>query len=302
MTWGRPFVFAIAATVAVFTSNAQLISPASGNISTNFAVLNPPTPPPRQPPVAFFRQLLAMTPTERNNSLTNRTPETKARILAKVREYQSLGADERELRLRATELRWWLTPLLRLNRTERDVQLTSVPADLQELVKARLDQWNLLPPPLQQEFLANDKTLHYFARVESTNSVVATEEQQKLSEQFNQFFELTAEEKAQTLSTLSEVERAQMEKTLQSFDQLPPQQRKQCIKNYTKFAGMTGAERAEFLKSAEKWSQMTPKERQSWRELVDHIPQWPPMPPSSVPQNLMPPIPKAARASVATNP
>jgi hypothetical protein len=302
MTWVRQFIFALAATVAVSASKAQPIAPEPEKKVSNFAALHPPTPPPRQPPVVFFRQLLAMTPTERNNSLTNRTPETKALILAKVREYQSLGADERELRLRATELRWWLTPLLRLNQAEQALQLAKVPGDLQDLVKARLNQWNLLPPQLQQEFLANDKTLHYFARVESTNSVTVTEEQQKLSEQFNQFFELTAEEKAQTLSNLSEVERAQMEKTLQSFGQLTPQQRKQCIKNYTKFAGMTATERTEFLKSAEKWSQMTPKERQTWRELVNHIPQWPPMPPSSVPQNLMPPMPKATRSSVATNP
>jgi hypothetical protein len=302
MTWVRQFIFALAATVAVSASKAQPIAPEPEKKVSNFAALHPPTPPPRQPPVVFFRQLLAMTPTERNNPLTNRTPETKALILAKVREYQSLGADERELRLRATELRWWLTPLLRLNQAEQALQLAKVPGDLQDLVKARLNQWNLLPPQLQQEFLANDKTLHYFARVESTNSVTVTEEQQKLSEQFNQFFELTAEEKAQTLSNLSEVERAQMEKTLQSFGQLTPQQRKQCIKNYTKFAGMTATERTEFLKSAEKWSQMTPKERQTWRELVNHIPQWPPMPPSSVPQNLMPPMPKATRSSVATNP
>jgi hypothetical protein len=302
MTRVRQSIFALAAALAVVTTNAQPTAPVPPKISGNNANLTPPTLPPRQPPVTFFRQLLAMSVTERNQSLTNRTPETRARILAKVHEYQVLGADERELRLRATELRWWLTPLLRTSSPERDAQLAKVPADLQELVKSRLAQWNLLPPPLQAELLANDKTLHYFARVEPTNAVVATEEQQKISEQFNQFFELTAEEKAQTLNTLSEAERNQMENTLQSFEKLPPQQRKQCVKNYTKFAGMTATERTEFLKSAEKWSSMTPKERQTWRDLVTHIPQWPPMPPTIVPPNLLPPLPKAVRASVATNP
>ena len=116
----------------------------------------------------FFRQLVVMSPAERNNSLTNRSPEARARILAKVREYQALGPDERELRLRATELRWYLTPLLRSPATERATRLAQVPPDLRELAKTRLTQWDLLPPPLQQEFLANDKTLHYFAHVEAT--------------------------------------------------------------------------------------------------------------------------------------
>ena len=43
-----------------------------------------------------------------------------------------------------------------------------------------------------------------------------------ISAQFNQFFELTPDEKQETLNTLSDAERAQMEKTLQSFSALPP--------------------------------------------------------------------------------
>lgn len=259
--------------------------------------------PQTQSPVTFFRQLLAMNPVERNNSLTNRLPETRARILAKVHEYQALSPDERELRLRATELRWWLTPLLHTSPINREPRLTQVPDDLRGLVQSRLTQWDLLPPPLQQEFLDNDKALHYFARVETNNVVAATPEQRQISDQFNQFFEFTPKEKQQTLATLSESERAQMEKTLKTFEQLPPQQRMQCVRNYAKFAGMSNPERAEFLKNAEHWSQMSPQERQSWRDLVAHVPLWPPLPPPSVPANLMPPMiqPKAYKPSMATN-
>jgi hypothetical protein len=261
-----------------------------------------PIIPRPQSPVDYFRRLLAMSPVERNNSLTNRPPEARARILAKVREYQMLGPDERELRLRATDLRWWLTPLLRTPPADREARLAQVPDDLRDLVRSRLKQWDILPPPLQQELLANDRTLHYFARVETTNSVAATPEQQKISDQFNQFFELTPKEKQQTLGTLSDAERAQMEKTLQTFEKLPPQQRFLCVRNYTKFAGMSAAERAEFLKNAESWAKLPPNERQAWRDLVNHIPEWPPLPPRIVPANLIPHPPvKNPRASMATN-
>ena len=37
--------------------------------------------------------------------------------------------------------------------------------EMGDLVKSRLAQWDLLPPPLQQEFLANEKTLHYLAGI-----------------------------------------------------------------------------------------------------------------------------------------
>jgi hypothetical protein len=91
-----------------------------------------------------------------------------------------------------------------------------------------------------------------------------------------------------------------MEKTLQSFEQLPPPQRRQCVHNYAKFAGMSATERAEFLKNAESWSKMSPAERQTWRDLVTHVPLWPPAPPLVMPP-LPPAMPKIPRASVATN-
>ncbi len=255
-----------------------------------------------QSPVDFFRQLLAMTPAQLNNSLTNRSPEARARILTKVHEYQKLAPNERELRLRATELRWWLTPMLRMEPQNRASRLSLVPGDLRGLVDSRLRRWDLLPPPLKDEMLANDRTLHYFARVDATNSTTLTAGQQKLSDQFNQLFDLTAAEKQSTLSSLSEVEREQMEKTLKTFEKLPPQQRYLCIRNYAKFAGMSPAERATFLKNAESWSKLPPQERQAWRDLVAQIPQWPPMPPPRVPANIIPPtLPKMQPPGVATN-
>ena len=288
----RPVIFCLAAGLAVFTVCAQT-PPA------------PPATPPPQSPVTFFRGLLALTPAERNSALASRSPEARTRILAKVQEYQKLDANERELRLRATELRWYLTPLFRTNSAGRAPRLAQVPEDLRGLVTSRLAQWDALPPALQKEFLDNDRALHYFAHVEVTNSATAGPEAQKLSEQFSQIFELTAAERQQVLGTLPDGERAAMEKTLQSFDQLTPQQRLLCVRNYAKFAGMSGTERTDFLKNAEHWSQMSPEERKSWRDLVAHVPQWPPMPVTTLKSAgpMLPPhiAPKPIRPSMATN-
>ena len=301
MSWLCQSVFCLIAAVGM-AALAQS-PPLPGLVKRIPAATNlmPPLPQ-MQSPVNFFRQLLAMSPRERVDSLTNRPPEIRARILAKVREYQALGPDERELRLRATELRWYLTPLLRAPPAGREARLAQVPEELRGLIQTRLGQWDILPPPLQSEFLASDKMLHYFAGVETTNQPAITPEQQTLTEQFNRFFELTAVEKKEALKTLSAAERRQMEKTLQSFEQLPPSQRLLCVRNYAKFTGLSAAERAEFLKNADRWSQLSPQERQAWRELVARVPQWPPMPPVPVPPNLVPHLPaNIPRASMATN-
>jgi len=303
MSWLYQFIFSLAllAGIPALAQNPPLPGAESSSPSSA-SLLPPPLPPARSSPVVFFRQLLALSPLERTALLTNRTPEARATILAKVREYQALAPDECELRLRATELRWYLTPLLRLAATNREARLDTVPDHLRELVEARLVRWDILPPPLQQEFLANDRALHYFAHLETTNSTPVSPEQARIAGQFNQFFELTPAERRQTLTTLSPAERTQMEATLQAFAQLPPQQRFTCVRNYAKFAGMTPAARSEFLKNAESWTKMSPAERRLWRDLVQNVPIWPPMPPPVIPRNLMPhSAPKIPRANVATN-
>jgi predicted Fe-S protein YdhL (DUF1289 family) len=268
--------------------------------------------------VDVFRQLLALPPDERENFLTNRPPETRARLLAKAAEYEALDPDERELRLRATELRWYLPPLLRESPTNRAALLAQVPDGVRGLVQSRLEEWTILPPPLQQEFLENERTLTYFTQIDPSKATLtmpgsggspalsdgdqahwdalSENERRQVTAQFNQFFELTPDEKQKTLNTLSDAERTQMEKTLQSFDKMPPAQRAECVNAFAKFASMDAPQRAEFLKNAARWSEMSPAERQAWRDLVVNVPQWPPLPPG-----FRPPPPAETSPAVATN-
>ena len=300
------------------------VCPLPAENPTNFPASIKPFPaqtsavPQARSPVDLFRQLLAMTAGERENFLTNRPPETRARIIAKLGEYEALNADDRELRLRATELRWYLEPLLREPPTNRAARLAQVPDDLRKLVQNRLDEWMILPPPLQQEFLDNERTLSYFTQLDPRKTAPASPEpvgQPALSEddqahwnalseiqrrqvtaQFNHFFELTPDEKQKTLNTLSDAERRQMEKTLQSFDKMPPDQRDECVNAFAKFSSMDARQRAEFLVNAARWSEMSPAERQAWRDLVVNVPQWPPLPPG-----FLPPAPAETAPAVATN-
>jgi hypothetical protein len=251
--------------------------------------------------VALFRRLLSLSQKERNDYLTNRPPEFRAALQAKIQEYLAMDPEDRELRLRATELRWQLLPLLGTPPADRGPRLALVSEDLLPLVQSRLAEWDKLPPTLQQEFLTNNHTLPYFAVVASANQTAADNPagtaSQNLAAQFNQFFELTPGEKHRILQT-------QMELALQAFAKLSLPQRLQCIRSFTKFAGLNPVERAEFLKNASRWAQMTPQERQIWRDLVARVPAWPPLPPSALMPPLPPrvaPPPRREHSPVATN-
>jgi Protein of unknown function (DUF3106) len=301
----RPGRLILAVTVLGLLNFARLASPALLAQDANSRAkqhpdtnqIAPPLPPPlspvpeRKPPVTLFRELLAMDPAERQKALADRTPENRKLILAKVREYESLKPDVRELRLRATELRWYLLPLMRMAPADRANRIEQIPANDRSMVVARLREWDKLPADVQKQLVDNEATLRYFTEVQDTRVRSLSEEQKrklqagiaqwqampedqrdKLMNRFNRFFVLTSDEKESALKTLSEPERLQIEKTLRSFAQLPASQRAQCIRSFEKFASLSVLERQQFLKNAERWKVMKPAERQAWRELVNSMP------------------------------
>lgn len=292
----------------VFTASLTFAQPSSV----------PPSPP-YTSPVAYFRELLAMNYAELEMELAKRPQPQRAALLAKIEEYTNMPADQRELRLGATELRYHLLPLFRMNPEARSNRLAAVPSGLRELIEARLLQWTLLPPDFQKQLLENEAALSLFSRIHPEAppepadlfrkpapgagqlpagqlerwSALSLGEQTQLLASFQRFFLLTEDEKERTLRTLSPQEQRAMERTLQKFDALPPAQRAACVRSFQQFALMPPAERAQFLKNAEKWQAMTPEERQEWRDAVDSIAAMPPLPPGVEPVLApdMPPLP-----------
>jgi hypothetical protein len=319
---------------AQVATNHTVSAPANSTNARPFVPGPPALPKPVPPlpqvrsPVSFFRELLAMNATERKQALTNRPSEIQKQILADVREYESLQPDDRELRLRVTELRWYLLPLMTAPATNRPAQLATIPEQDRKLVEDRLQEWDKLPPDVQKELLANQATISYLTDIEGRTaeqrrqtleaipparramleqginkwSSLSEDQRRKMLNRFKEFFDLTPEKKQKALSTLSGPERRQIEKTLRTFGNLPPDQRDQCIRSFEKFAGLSLAERQQFLRSVERWKLMSPAERQAWRELVHRLP--PPLPPGLPPRP--PPLPLSPRPTppvpaVATN-
>jgi hypothetical protein len=283
-----------------------------------------PALPSAASPISFFRELLAMDPAGREQALTNRLPEVRKLIVAKVREYESLEPGEREMRLEVTELRWYLRPLMSAPATNRMTQLVMIPAPYRKLVEDRLQKWDSLPSDVQKDLLEHEATIRYLSEIEGRTdeqrrkaleaippagrtvleqgidkySSLPEDQRRKMLARFKEYFEFTAQEKQRALSTLPGPERGQIERTLRNFDNLPPDQREQCIRSLGKFAGLSLAERQQFLKSAERWKLLSPSERQVWRVLVRKLP--PPLPPP------LPPLPRSLHQpppipSVATN-
>lgn len=254
-------------------------------------------------PVEAFRRLLVMPTAERREYLEGRNSEVRTRLADKIREYQALTPEERELKLKATELRWYLEPLLVLPATNRTGRLALIPEGMREMVDTRLQQWDKLPAGVQRVILTNRHGPTYVASVITTNSPPSPINaiRRTWSARYERIFDLTPAEKETVLAHLSDAERRQMEKTLEAFSHLPAAQRVVCVRSFKKFVGMSGEERQEFLKNAERWSRLSPSERQAWRELVSAAPNLPPLPIAAVPRPPIPVNPRKPAPAPTTN-
>ena len=287
-----------------------------------------PSPPPLPPsPVTQFRQLLNASPEEQARQLAAKPERARPVLQAKLREYQLLAPEERELRLRATELRWYLRPLMEPALTNRLGRISGIPEEYRPLVEERLQDWDHLPVEMQREILENEPVIQYWLRIQSGTPTqqealrealppgerdklelemarwrtLPADRRQRMCDQFQQFFELPRKEQQKTLHAFTPEERQEMENTLQAFAKMPAGQRRVCVASFRRFTEFTPVERAEFLRNADRWKLLTPQERATWRKLVTRLP---PPPPALAQAQVtpLPPPPPQPRQVATSNP
>jgi len=290
--------------------------------------LAPPPLPSASSPVDVFRQLLALSATEREQALASRQEKARQYLQDRLREFDQLSATERELRLQLLELQWYLLPLIKMAPPDRQPRLATVPARLRALVAERLTFWDQLPREHQRELLLNAAALQGLPGLGSRSAppreppmpeglpsesrtlletgldrwrALPGEQRQRITANFNRLFDLNDRQKQRGLSGLSPAHRLQVQRMLASFAALPADQRGKCMQAFNRFAHMTEEERRHFLDNAARWKAMSAEEQQVWRMFTVGLPPaLPGLDPSlPVPPSL--PRPPAPRLVAPTN-
>src|SRR5687768_12316874 len=275
--------------------------------------MQPPLPP---SPIAEFRGWLTQSPEERKVALAKRSEKSRQMLERKIEEYSALPAIERERRLSASEMQWYLTRLLHMPKSQRDRAMQRVPVPWQPMVMERLAQWDKMSAEVRKQALDHKLVVEYLstptnqqrAVLRSLNTqerdalmqrieawkILPAFERERMDERLNDFFNTNPAKQAETLNSFTAAERQIMAKTLDAYRGLTPQQRELCIQSFaqftTRFAAMKRQEQIAFLKNVERWQEMSQEQRDMWREVVSIVP---PMPELPQPQ---PPVPGAAPA------
>ncbi|MBN8249843.1 MAG: DUF3106 domain-containing protein, partial [Verrucomicrobia bacterium] len=267
----------------------------------------PPRPPARKSPTDLFRELLVQSPAEREAFLAQRSPAARALIESKLREFEPLPPDQRELRLRVAELQFYLSPLLRATMGERPRLIGIAPVEIRPILERRLQTWDATPASRQQALLDSETALSQFVRFQTSDPAalpqvlrgvpeeqragveaqwrrwiaLSPDQRARQTEDFQEFLDLRPAERDRVLRRLSTAERVQMEATLERFRGLPPGQRERAVNGFRRFLDMPPAARASFLENAAQWERLSPAERDAWRRVVERVrnPVPVPMPP-----------------------
>lgn len=301
--------------------------PAKPPLETQARGLNRAGNHPPESPILYFRRLLALSEAARERELASR-PESQRKVLReKLVEYTLLPPDERDARLQVLQLRYYLWPLMQMPANLRSNRLAVMPAEWRTIVEERLKEWDILPPPMQQEVLRQESTRNYFVRLEASTPderkamlgqlppqqrkemergleewrVLQPDQRQRIYARLDQYLQMTSQDKDRVLGVLPEGDRQEMEQTLRTFQTLPKAERERCLDSFQRFAAMTPYERNQFLANVERWKEMSPEERQAWRDLVNRLP---PAPPglNAPPLPPLPPLSAAADSPNAVDP
>lgn len=289
-----------------------LFLPAPPALIAASATLPPPLPPPRTSPVADFRHLLSLPPSERAAELALRSEAQQSFLLQRLAEYEQLPEHRREERLLATDLYWHLQQLLSRSPTERQAILDQAPPTLQPVLIARLHAWDSLSPEDRSSLLRDNRALRYLARwnhrpppplpgdatthypplpptptpqpPQSPASAATTS-----TTSWNQLLENPSPGTQRALERLDTPERQKLQEILDRYQELPRENRQKWIESFQRFTHLPDSERAAFLHQAQVWKSLPPEERQAWRDLS---PRLPPLPPVPLPtQRQVPPVP-----------
>jgi hypothetical protein len=227
----------------------------------------------------------------------------------RIHEFEVMSTEERNAKLQALELRWYMPQVMKLKPTERAPRLDTIPEPIRSIIKERLLQWDILPPSLQQEVLDNETAIKFFERPEhvSGNAFDAMSPGQRsdlerrytnwmglpegtrreIVKRFDDFIGMPETARSNTLAQLTDTDYAQMQQTFSQFGMLSKEQRVQAMRGFQKFAELSPAEQASFLKTAERWRTMSEKDRELWRDVVVRA--------QAVRTNVPPPLPGSVR-------
>ena len=261
-------------------------------------------------PVEKFRLLLEASSSELNSELDTYPEETRSRIRLKITEYRKLSVEKRRQKLVATELRWYLPPLLNVDQETRDLHLKKLEPILANVIYQRLLTWDTLPEDLKSSSSKSSLIIGHLSKAPSLNpplpnpsasgtlasaaqpssqntpslpgapgnsgSVKASNPvSEERLQRLQAYFGMSQEAKNATLKDASLMSDSIFMSRLNWLETMPEQLWERVLSHLIRFQELSAEEKKAFGQSIKTWNRLPQAEKQAMRNLVKRTPPFP---------------------------
>lgn len=231
-------------------------------------------------PISKFRTLLEWTPEERTQFVKKQPANVRQILERKILEYESLSDSQREFRLIATELHFYLEPLLIDN---RDIDISTV-QDIPDHLRKYIDQsvafWNRIKPAHRDLLLAKKEAVSYLISISSRLYDLEKLMPKPAPEWDNLYHFLQLPHKKQlSFMRASGIQPSpEMSNLLKAFQGLEVEEKRNCAHAFVCYLSFPDQLKTRFVDGLAQWSEKKPSERSIWREIAGKYPKIRPVP------------------------
>jgi hypothetical protein len=247
-------------------------------------------------PIEHFRIVLNLSSEDLEKYILRQKPHVQPILRKKIEEYASLSRAEKDFRLRATELHYYLDSLLEHNSTVSLDSLPPLPESLKEEIMRAVHFWNNLSNAQRDLLFTKKATISYLVSLSRENVPPLPVNRPAISPEWANmyhFLQLPYEKQKEFLGSDKLNQAPKMGKVLEAFSKLSVDEKERCANALVCFLSFPRDLQDRVADGLTYWNSLDPSERTVWREIAGRSPAILPMSNdiSALTANAYPPFP-----------
>nr|MBI1231025.1 hypothetical protein [Cytophagales bacterium] len=231
-------------------------------------------------PIEHFRFILNLSSEDLEKYIVRQKPHVQAILRKKVEEYASLSIAEKDFRLRATELHYYLDSLLEHNSTVSLASLPPLPESLREEIMRAVHFWNNLSNAQRDLLFTKKATISYLVSLSSENAPPMPVNRPAMSSEWANlyhFLQLPYEKQKDFLGSHKLNKAPKMQKVLEAFSKMSMDEKERSANALVCFLSFPRDLQDRVSDGLTHWNSLDPSERTVWREIAGRSPTIVPM-------------------------
>lgn len=233
----------------------------------------------KKSPVAQFRDLLSYSEDQQRAFVIKQAPEIQSILSSKLDEYRNLPSAQREFKLVATELHFYLDPVLKSHENIDRTLFSQAPSHVQHYLNMAVEFWNGLSIPHRDLLLSKKAAVSYLISLSYKSGESQSYDPSKSEwDGLYSFLLMPSDQQKAFLDSVDVNPSGTINKILTAFENLDEEERKRCAHAFVCYLSFPPQLKKQLNDGLHSWAEKPPIERSLWREIAEKYPKITPIP------------------------